>query len=232
MSEWRIIVDEPRTAAAHMALDERLAREARLAVRLFSWRPAAISLGRKQPCPEWLDAARWREAGLELIERPTGGGIAFHGSDISLAVVVPRSSGLSLEALMRAVCQSAALLCEASGVAATCVLDAKSEGRIAYCLTQPAPYAVHAGERKVAGFALRRYPESWLVHGSLLVHPLPEPLVKVLPAEVAEELRVRSVPLAEAAGKPLTEETILSHWGEYWSSWWEELRVEGLVLAS
>ena len=227
-----MLVDGPRAAAEHMALDERLAREARLTVRLFSWHPAAMSLGWKQPWPAWLDDARWREAGIELIERPTGGGIAFHGSDVSLAVVVPRSLRLPLETLMRAACQSAALLCEASGVAATCVLDAKSEGPLTYCLTQPAPYAVYAGERKVAGFAIRRYPESWLVHGSLLVRPLPEALAKVVPTDVMEQLSARAVPLAEMAKMPVSIEKSISWWGECWSSWWEELRVEGLVLAS
>ena len=152
--------------------------------------------------------------------RPTGGGIAFHGSDVSLAVIIPRSLRLSLETLMRAVCQNAVLLCEAYGAAATCVLDAKSEGPITYCLAQPAPYAVYVGDRKVAGFALRRYPESWLIQGSLLIRPLADPLVKSLPADVMEQLSARSAPLAETAEAPMTEEDVMQRWSEHWSSWW------------
>jgi len=105
-----VIVDAPHSAAEHMAFDEQLANEAKPAVRVFTWEPPALSLGFKQSVPDWLNRTHWEAAGLELVERPTGGGIAFHGSDISISIVVPRPSCPPISSLMRLVCKSAVRL--------------------------------------------------------------------------------------------------------------------------
>src|SRR3989338_5225382 len=96
-----------RSAAEQMAFDERLAREAQPNVRVFTWAFPAISLGFKQESPVWLDRARWQADGLELVERPTVVGIAFHGSDVSISIVVPRPSCPPISSLMRVVCERA-----------------------------------------------------------------------------------------------------------------------------
>src|SRR3989338_8978996 len=116
------LADHARSAAEHMALDEGLALQAEPSVRVFTWSPPAISLGFKQQPPGWLEETRWRNAGLELVERPTGGGIAFHGSDVSISVVAPLRPGVSPHALVSAVCESAVRLCGTYGLEATSVL--------------------------------------------------------------------------------------------------------------
>ncbi|MBI3011469.1 MAG: hypothetical protein HYY58_03125 [Candidatus Omnitrophica bacterium] len=228
LDEWRIFIDGRRSAAEHMAFDERLAEDARPLVRFFTWDPAALSLGWKQPPPEWLEVSRWRAAGLELVERPTGGGIAFHGSDVSIAVTVPRALDLPPKTLMDAVCESAVGLCGSLGIQARSLLEDWGEGRITYCLTQPSPYAVFLGERKVAGFALRRYPNSWLIQGSLLVRPLPPALAQAIPGDVAEEVRARAVPLSEVAATRVDEGAVIEWWAEHWSRWWGDADSRGL----
>jgi lipoate-protein ligase A len=219
-NEWRVLLEGGRSAAEQMARDEALAQEALLSVRLFFWDPPAVSLGWKQPCPEWVQPPRRRGAGLQLVERPTGGGVAFHGSDLSVSVVVPRTLGLRLETLMGTICQSAVRLCRTYGVQATPLLDATHEGRITCCLAQQSPYAVLSGERKMAGFALRRYPESWLMQGSLLVQPLPEALKEAMPASFWRRLEARAVPLSEAANTSVTEREAAQRWAQHWPSWW------------
>jgi len=228
MKEWRVLApDWGQPAAQQMAFDERLAREAVPTVRLFLWNPPAVSLGRKQPCPEWLKTPRWRAAELELVERPTGGGVAFHGSDVSISVIVPLAWRWPLEALMNLVCQSAVMLCDSFGVEATSVLHAPREGRMTCCLTETTPYAVLIGTRKVAGFAARRYPQSWLIQGSLLVQPLPGVLRQVLPADVMDELKARAMLLSEATTTPVREPGVAQRWTDHWPSWWNQLwRVE------
>lgn len=220
MSDWRVIVDGARPAEGHMACDERLAREPIPTVRFFTWDPPALSLGWKQPEPGWLAPSRWAAAGLELVRRPTGGGIACHGSDLSLAVIVPRAAGLRLDALMDSVCQSAALLCRMYGAHATTLRDAPGRRRITYCLAETSPYAVMIGARKVAGFALRRYPRTWLIQGSLLVRPLVRALKEAMPPLEAQRLHARAVPLADAAAMPLAESDLGERWAGHWSSWW------------
>ena len=248
-SEWRIIVDGPRPAAEQMARDEALAQEAAAAVRFYRWAPPAVSLGWKQPRPEWLQPARWAAAGvmvkfggcrgvaqrqdppnlttaavgLEAVERPTGGGIAVHGSDVSLGVAVPRAGGVRLDTLMDAACRSAVALCRSYGVAARATLDAPDGGRVTYCLSEASPYAVLVGGRKVAGFALRRYPRAWLIQGSLLVRPIPEALARAMPSEAIRGLEGRAVSLAEAAAETeaVTERGAAERWAAHWASWWE-----------
>ena len=260
---WRVIIDPSRSATEHMAHDEAFALEGVPMLRLFRWDPPAISLGWKQPYPEWLDAAQWCGAGLELTERPTGGGIAFHGSDLSLSVVLPRALDLSLALMMRLVCEQAVRLCATYGVDATtlesiptlhervlppaprtlcfakrssrgsgvtrprvlgwALRDAPPRERLTYCLTQPSPYAVMIGSKKVAGFALRRYPESWLIQGSLLVGPMPFALRQRLPTEVTDDLDARAISLAEAATMSVSAEDVAGRWAERWSLWWDDM---------
>ena len=222
VADWRLLVDPPRSARAQMARDAQLAEEARPTVRWFTWDPPAVSLGLKQEPPAWLRAPAWRRSGLDRVVRPTGGGIAFHGSDVSVAVAVPRALGVPLDALMGAVCGSAARVCGQAGVTAHPVLQAPGAGRITYCLAEPSPYAVMAGGKKVAGFALRRLEASWLVQGSVLVRPLPERLMAALPAELVAELRARAVSLTDAAGSPVAERDIVSRWRAAWAAWWDE----------
>lgn len=221
--EWRVLFDGPRPAAAQMSFDERLASLGVPAVRFFTWHPPAMSLGFKQPLPDWLNppAGRRPSQGFELVERPTGGGMAFHGSDVSLSVTVPRASALPLDLIMGTVCQSAVRLCRAYGAKASCLMETPVQERITYCLTEPSPYAVLIGGRKVAGFAIRRYPTSWLIQGSLLVRRLTGPLARALPEEVLRRLERDAVPLFPYGG--ISEREVARHWSERWSSWWEDL---------
>lgn len=231
MSAWRIVFGGAANGAEQMALDESLAREALPTARLFTWNPPAMSLGWKQPRPAWLEPKRWQAAGLELVERPTGGGVAVHGSDCSIAVVVPRDASIPLGVVMATVCRSAVRICRSYGVEAETVVDVRGTRRVIYCLTELSSYAVLAGSRKLAGFALRRYPQSWLIQGSLLVGPIPAPLAAAMPEETRRQFAARAVALSEAAGRALRAQDVAKRWGTSWAEWWDELLVNELVDA-
>jgi len=229
-SGWRIILDDAQATNEQMACDERLAGEEMPTARFFLWNPPALSLGFKQALPTWLNPARWQRAGLGLVERPTGGGIALHGSDVSIAVVVPRQYSVSLPVLMRAVCESAIRLCRSYGLEATGMLDARHEGRMTYCLTETSPYAVHLKGRKVAGFALRRFARTWLVQGSLLVSRAPKRLAQAMPPAVMEEVNARATCLADAAGEPISPRETAERWAASWPEWWDEAVLMDLAV--
>jgi len=203
-----------------MARDAALAEEAQPTVRCFTWSPPAVSLGWKQIAPAWVERVTGQLAGVDSVERPTGGGIAFHGSDVSIAIVVPRRWELPLASIMQTVCESARRLCGAHGLETTCAFNVPADARITYCLTQPSAYALFAGERKLAGFALRRYPNSWLVQGSLLIRPIPAPLSHRIPEELRCQLQARAISLSEATHSMLDERTVAVQWAQQWSSWW------------
>lgn len=205
-----------------MRVDAEIAAEGIPTVRFFTWKDPAISLGLKQPAPDWVKTQAWKDSGLFLVERPTGGGMAFHGSDVSVGVVIPRSFNLSLAAIMDAVGFATVRLCEAMGVKAKSTGSITGNARITYCLTEISAYAVFAGSKKLAGFALRRFPQTWLIEGSLLVRPLPRVLVEAVPGDVSAQLDDRAVSLAEAAGKPVTQEEVMALWAKHWGHWWQE----------
>ena len=225
---WHIIIETGRPAHQQMAFDEQLAREALPTVRFFSWESPAISLGWKQRPPTWAEELQGQKLAVTAVERPTGGGIAFHGSDLSLAVVVPRALDLSLECLMSAVCQSVVRLCQSYGADATaCSQDVRAT-RVTYCLAETAPYTVLIDGRKVAGLALRRYPGSWLIQGSVLLYPLPRTLTQAIPQEVAESIDRCAIALSEVVAVPLSAKDVARHWASSWSSWWEEALLTAL----
>ncbi len=226
---WRILVEQGLSAKEQMARDVALAVETLPTARFFCWEPAAISFGLKQKPPAWFDQRSWQQAKLESVERPTGGGIAFHGSDVSLSVIVPRRLQVSLGALMDAVCQNALSLCESLGVDAHTVLEAPAKGRINYCLTDLSPYAVMIAGKKVAGFALRRFPQTWLIQGSFLVRPISEPLSQAIPAEVLKQLKTKAIAFSEAASGTWDEKKLAVAWAQGWAHWWEETLLETLA---
>ena len=224
-----MIIGGAQRAAEQMARDVALAREAVPSVRLFTWQPPALSLGFKQARPDWLAAAK-RDLRWELIERPTGGGMAVHGSDVSVAVVMPREVRVPLEALMGTICRSAIRLCGTYGIAAHSLLRVPAAERVTYCLAEPSSYAVMAGGRKVAGFALRRYPKTWLIQGSMLVGPLPEVLREVLPPEARRQLAHYATPLSSLANAPVSAADAARRWAAHWSEWWDATLVEELSM--
>lgn len=229
---WRLSLDLLRASEEQMPFDEALARAAAPSVRLFVWDPPAVSLGLRQPKPGWLSAPAWRAAGLAAVERPTGGGIAFHGSDLSVSIVVPRHAGLSGQTLLRAACESAVKLCGRFGVTAHADSASAGGSAVTYCLTEPSPYAVYAGARKVAGFALRRFPESWLVQGSMLIEPMPKPLLEALPEAMQERLARLSVPLSALAPEPVDALDAAARWAEAWEDWWDAALIAEWVARS
>jgi lipoate-protein ligase A len=228
-TEWRVLVDGARPGVEHMATDARLGQQDTPTVRLFWWGRPALSLGYRQPVPPWVAAAG--RAGLEVVERPTGGGVAFHGSDVSVAVAVPRRLRLPLRVALEAACETAVTLCAAAGRPAAATFDGARTRAITCCLAEASPYDVLIAGCKVAGFGVRRFPRAWLLQGSLLVGPLPAALQAALPADIAATLRERARPLHPAAAAADVSE-LAWRWASGWPAWWEEAVVKRLATAS
>ena len=221
IGSWQILMAEQESAREQMAMDERLAQQARPTFRLFRWHTPAISLGFKQPIPDWVDRARLASHRLELVERPTGGGIAVHGSDLSCSVVVPRHSSLSLRALMELVCECLTNGVRTFGIDVEWRREVEQPSRITYCLTEDSPYALMVGDRKLCGLAIRRYQASWLIQGSMLVRELPDVFRPVMPAVVSEAFQTRAIALEEVVGRAVADEELIASMILAWRTTWE-----------
>ena len=176
---FRLIRSGALPGARNMALDEALAASAGAggtpAVRLYRWRPWALSLGYFQRAEE-ADIEPYRRAGHGVTRRATGGGAIFHADELTYSVAlpagdarIPRGAEASYAWLHAAVAEALA----AVGVTAS----PRGSGPPAsgpdpfYCFARTAPIDLVAGGRKLVGSAQRRTRTSFLQHGSIPLSP-------------------------------------------------------------
>ena len=193
----------PADAAYNMAVDETLlrtaAQRARPLLRLYSWDKPAVTFGYFQKFPATL-AGRG-----EIVRRPTGGGIVYHGDgvDTTYTVVVPPGHRLHTMKTADAYCVlhnavSAALTLHAS----LATLHAPARGQYE-CFQNPVAGDVVTDDgAKLAGGAQRRGKNGLLHQGSIAGSVSAEQLVQgfrqVLRAEFTSyELTAEERALAE-----------------------------------
>src|SRR6476661_2241308 len=76
----------PHAAATNMAIDEALLERAVVpTVRFYRWRSPALSFGYFGKLTDVAIHAAERD----LVRRWTGGGIVFHGNDLTYSIVIP-----------------------------------------------------------------------------------------------------------------------------------------------
>lgn len=176
---WRLIRDEPDDGAWNMAVDEALLEsyeeaEAPLppTLRLYGWRPAALSLGKSQAAAGAHDLAALRVAGVDLVRRPTGGEAVLHEHERTYALVgapgtPPFPAGpvdtyrLIAEALVAALSRLGieARSVEPSGRA--------PRRRGAICFERVGAWEIAVAGRKLVGSSQFRRRRSFLQHGSI-----------------------------------------------------------------
>lgn len=86
-ASWRLIRSGAGSPSFNLAADQALldGDDPRPVLRLYAWRPAALSLGRFQPLEPFLAGAH--AAGLAVVRRPTGGGAIHHDDELTFSVV-------------------------------------------------------------------------------------------------------------------------------------------------
>src|SRR5439155_25532280 len=78
----------PRSGAMNMAIDEALLETARaVSIRFYRWKLPALSFGY---FGKFADVAEYVNE-RDLVRRWTGGGIVFHGDDLTYSIVIPAS---------------------------------------------------------------------------------------------------------------------------------------------
>ena len=168
------------SAAMNMAIDEVLLEGITVpAVRFYRWHSAALSFGY---FGRFADVANY-QGNRDLVRRWTGGGIVFHGEDLTYSLVIPASdtafaeSSISIyEKVHRALC--AALnetgqptvvggLLDPGRSGATVATRTGISGAGYSCFVNPVRADVMIDGRKVAGAAQRRTRRGLLQQGSI-----------------------------------------------------------------
>jgi len=169
----------PHPAAMNMAIDEALLEHAAVpSIRFYQWHSSALSFGYFGKFADVADYSFERD----LVRRWTGGGVVFHGDDLTYSIVIPASdtvfalSSLALyEKIHRALCEAMATngrAAELATVGALCerqsrINSAVIDRRYRYCFANPVRADVMVDDCKVAGAAQRRTRLGLLQQGSI-----------------------------------------------------------------
>jgi len=168
--------ENPHSAAMNMATDEAVLETAVVpTVRFYRWRSPALSFGY---FGKFSDVAVYA-AERDLVRRWTGGGIVFHGDDLTYSIVIPdndpvfdESSIAIYEKIHRALADALNGVGEravvAGGVDPGGIGLSKPAAASGYnCFTNPVRADVMMNGRKIAGAAQRRTRRGLLQQGSI-----------------------------------------------------------------
>jgi lipoyl(octanoyl) transferase len=158
-------------AAMNMAIDEALLETSAVpSLRFYGWRRPSISFGY---FGRFADVEP-EQAEHDIVRRWTGGGIVFHGADLTYSLVLPsdiaarfRSSRLIYSAVHGAIRE--ALGANSSAALATAAAPKVSEA----CFANPVEADILLDGRKIAGAAQRRTRSGLLHQGSIQCDALP-----------------------------------------------------------
>ena len=164
----------PRAAAVNMAIDEALLETAKVpSIRFYRWNSPALSFGY---FGKFADVANYAPR-RDLVRRWTGGGIVFHGDDLTYSIVIPANDPAFSESSMliyekiHCALRSALLAngerAELAPVAGVVDAGAAIIDRGYSCFANPVRADVMVNGRKVAGAAQRRTRGGLLHQGSI-----------------------------------------------------------------
>lgn len=183
---FRILQTGFNNAFFNMGLDEAILDSVASGLslptlRIYGWKPSAISLGYFQGAREEVDIEACRQQGVDVVRRITGGGAVFHDAEVTYSIVIPEGHPLAPASIL----DSYSLLC--SGIV---------EGlRILNVGAAFAPINdIVAGGRKISGNAQTRKKGCLLQHGTVL-----------LKVDVEKMFSLLKVPKEKALGKMIDD---------------------------
>ena len=184
--ELRLLEMGVNDAYFNMGLDEAILESVSKGLelptlRLYGWKPKAISLGYFQGARQELDLDACKRSGVNVVRRITGGGAVLHDKEVTYSLSLPETHPLARSSII----ESYEVICSAlvRGMAFL-GLD-----------TQFAPINdILWRGKKVSGNAQTRKHACILQHGTILLH-----------VDVEEMFSLLLVPKEKAAGKLIAD---------------------------
>lgn len=177
---WRFLNTGFQNGHLNMAIDEVISqisvpRDNKPVLRVYGWRPYAISLGYNQDEKD-IDVERCYRDNIDVVRRPTGGRAVFHADEVTYSVILPKCSPLFDQdtiTIYNKISQGLVEGLKLIGIETQLVKRASKnsqEGKKSIpCFSNAARYEITYQGKKLVGSAQRRYPNSILQHGSILV---------------------------------------------------------------
>jgi lipoate-protein ligase A len=175
----------------NMAIDEALLEAAKVpSIRFYRWHRPALSFGY---FGKFGDVAKYASE-RDLVRRWTGGGIVFHGDDLTYSIVIPASDLVFAESSMSIYEKIHRALADALGENSKDAELACGGGRGDFCFANPVRSDVVVNGRKVAGAAQRRTRTGLLQQGSIQGIDLENGFAERFARELFRDCDTRNLP--------------------------------------
>ncbi|MCU0641659.1 MAG: hypothetical protein MUC35_06170 [Candidatus Margulisbacteria bacterium] len=208
--DWQLLKTPQTTGLANMEFDLQLFHDfeqGKIAptLRLYSWRPACITLGHSQIIDAEINVELAAARGWDVIKRPTGGGIVFHNeAEVTYSLVMDKDDPILPKGLVPAykkISEAVVFALNSCGVQAeiqNSALGPPKAENSSLCFSYPAEYEVVVGGQKIVGSAQKRGRKALLQQGSVFVRQTPAEMLRVL-KKPSDDLTAVSV--AEIIGR-------------------------------
>jgi lipoyl(octanoyl) transferase len=218
-TQWRFLNTGFQSGASNMDVDRALAADLLQGrgvptVRVYQWRPWAVSLGQHQRLLD-IDTGKCLDEGIDIVRRPTGGRAILHAQELTYSVVMYAGRRGILDVyneISRALVGGLMIY----GIEATLQRSQPNfneqyrKASSIPCFASSARYEIEWRGRKLVGSAQRRYGDDVVLqHGSILCGPAHRRLADYLTvkeeeaiADIRRDLHERTVDIEEISGRP------------------------------
>jgi lipoate-protein ligase A len=190
-NNWRLLFTPDVDPYMNMAIDEALTRKCidsedrPTTIRFYTWKETSCSIGYFQKIENVFKATNDKR--IPVVRRPTGGGIVYHGNDITFSIVkrkIHSNQQENISSFYKLIGESLLRGLESLGLTCTFYFPEEESYRSAqqiqpfknrlsqesYCSVTPAKYDIMIDGCKVAGYAARKSQGAVLCQGYLDVH--------------------------------------------------------------
>ncbi len=212
---WRLYISPPAIGAWNMAVDEAILEsvvrgDVLPTLRLYSWKPPCLSLGRSQPYTD-VDINALKANGWNIVRRATGGRAILHTDELTYSIITPKDnphvSGTLLESYQHL---AQALLLALKTLGANVAMNeekmARETQKKPICFETPSTYEITVDGKKLIGSAQARKKDGVLQHGSL---PLTGDLGRVTEALYFPDAESRQIAAEKLLMRASTVESAL-----------------------
>ncbi|MFQ5686670.1 MAG: biotin/lipoate A/B protein ligase family protein [Candidatus Scalindua sp.] len=188
---WRLLFTPDVDPYMNMAIDEALTRKCNnsedspATIRFYTWKETSCSIGYFQKIENVFKAPDNKT--IPVVRRPTGGGIVYHGNDITFSIVkrwMQSNRQENITSFYKLIGESLLRGLEILGFTCTFYLPEEASHRSerkrkplndiltkqSFCSETPAKYDIMINGSKVAGYAARKTQGAVLCQGYLDVH--------------------------------------------------------------
>lgn len=176
MTDIQFFPYEVFSPSMNMAIDEYFLKfTTGIAVRLYGWSPAAVSIGHSQNVEQVVDLPFCTENSIPVVRRSTGGGAVYHKNDITYMVSAPISvfQDRSVVGIYKEIAnhilktlKKVGIPCHFAGIVSPEERKNSMKQGVA-CFLLPSDYEILARNRKLVGSAQHRDSTRMLQHGSI-----------------------------------------------------------------